>query len=315
MSPRSPTGKMTKISVIIPLYNSARFLPSLFRNIAQQSIAADLEFIFIDDHGGDDSLSQARALAASSSLKCVFGATAANGGPGAARNVGLKMAGGEYIAFLDSDDNLDPLFCEVLYEAAVKFDADIACCNILALKGRKNTIWSNPVVESGDFNGEKRLFFLKNYKSYFTSFIYRRELLAREGISFPATRSAEDSCFLTCTLLCAHRIAAVNAPLYFYRLRHDSLSFGRMRDRYMQRMESFDALLEFARSKGLYESDKEILDYIYIKKAAVGAARNHPLARREIREHLSTQIPDWRSNALYQGDRRLRAATFLLLGN
>ena len=74
---------MTKISVIIPLYNSARFLPSLFRNIAQQSIAADLEFIFIDDHGGDDSLSLARSLAASSSLKCVFGATAANGGPGA----------------------------------------------------------------------------------------------------------------------------------------------------------------------------------------------------------------------------------------
>ena len=314
MSPRSPTGKMTKISVIIPLYNSARYLPSLFRNIAQQSIAADLEFIFIDDHGGDDSLSLARSLAASSSLKCVFGATAANGGPGAARNVGLKMAGGEYVAFLDSDDNLDPLFCEVLYESAVKYDADIAYCHVMAVKEGRTAVWSNPLIESGEFDREKRLYFLKNYKSYFTSFIYKREMLCSEGITFPATRSAEDSCFLTCALLCARSIAMVNAPLYFYILRRNSLSMGRMDNRHMQRMESFDALLEFARSKGFYESDKEILDYLYIKKAAVGAARNRPFARRQIREHLSTQIPDWRSNALYRSDRCLRAAVLLLLG-
>ena len=202
----------------------------------------------------------------------------------------------------------------MLYESAVKVDADIAFCHILAVKGHKSTVWRNPMVESGSFSGEKRLFFLKNYKSYFTSFIYRREMLTREGIAFPATRSAEDSCFLTCALLCSQRIAAVNAPLYFYRLHRDSLSLGRMSGRYLQRMESFDALLEFARSKGLYESDKEILDYIYIKKSAVGAARNRPFARREIREHLSTQIPDWRSNALFRNDKRLRAAVLFLVG-
>ena len=105
---------MTKVSVIIPLYNSARFLPSLFENIAQQTIAADCEFVFIDDHGGDDSLAVAKSLAENSGLRCLFGATVANGGPGAARNAGLKMAGGEYVAFLDSDDALEAGFCEKL---------------------------------------------------------------------------------------------------------------------------------------------------------------------------------------------------------
>lgn len=305
---------MTKVSVIIPLYDSARFLPSLFENIAQQTIAAQLEFIFIDDHGSDDSLAVARSLAAASPLKCVFGATAANGGPGAARNVGLKMAGGEYVAFLDSDDALDSSFCEKLYNAALAADADLAYCNILAVKGTRSTVWSNPTVASGPFDSEKRLFFLKNYKSYFTSFIYRRTLLTREGICFPATRSAEDSCFLTEALLCAGSIACVKEPLYIYQMRSDSLSLGRMDSRYMQRMASFDTLLDFARGKDLYDEYGQMLDYLYVKKAAVGAARNNPLARREIRRHCLAAVPDFSSSRFWRSDFKLRLAACLLLG-
>ena len=169
-------------------------------------------------------------------------------------------------------------------------------------------------MTNGIFDEEKRLFFLKNYKSYFTSFIYRREMLVREGISFPTTRSAEDSCFLTEALLCAASIAFVDEPLYIYQLRRDSLSFGRMDNRYMQRMESFDALLDFARRKELYEPLKEILDYLYVKKAAVGAARNNLCARREIRSHCLTAVPDFRTSRYWLSDRKLRLAAWLLLG-
>lgn len=305
---------MTKVSVIIPLYNSAQFLPSLFKNIAQQTIAADLEFVFIDDHGSDDSTSVAQSLAADSSLKCVFGATEANGGPGAARNEGLKMAGGEYVAFLDSDDAIDPSFCEKLYTAAVSCDADLAYCHILAVKESGNTVWRNPAVANGPFDEEKRLYFLKNYKSYFTSFIYRRSFIQSEGICFPTTRSAEDSCFLTEALLCAGSIAFVDEPLYLYQLRSDSLSLGKMDNRYLQRMASFDALLDFARRKNLYEPMKEMLDYLYVKKAAIGAVRNAPAAKGEIRSHLLAAVPDFRNSRFWKRDLRLRAAAFVLLG-
>ena len=313
MSPRSRPGKMTKVSVIIPLYNSARFLPSLFDNIAQQTIAADCEFVFIDDHGSDDSLSAARSLAAASPLKCVFGATASNGGPGAARNLGLKMAGGEYVAFLDSDDALKPDFCEKLFYSATASGADLAYCHIMALKDGRNTIWRNPVVSGGAF-AHDREHFLKKYKSYFTSFIYRRDFILENGICFPPTRSAEDSCFLTEALLCALSIACVPEPLYIYQMHGDSLSFGRMDCRYMQRMASFDALLEFARDKGLYDDDKEILDYLYVKKAAIGAARNNPSARREIRKHCLAAVPDYYRSRHWRADLRLRLASRLLLG-
>ena len=266
---------MTKVSVIIPLYNSARFLPSLFENIAQQTIAADMEFIFIDDHGSDDSLSVARSLAAASPfLKCLFGATAANGGPGVARNAGLKMAGGEYVAFLDSDDTLDAAFCEKLYDAATACDADMAYCHILTIRGSRQSIWRNPMVTDGEFDRSKRLYFLKNYKSFFTSFIYRREFLLREGIVFPPTRSAEDSCFLTEALLCAGSIAAVDEALYHYRLHTDSLSNRDDAGRSRQRRASFNALIAFAKEKNLYNDYRCAMDWIYFKKAILGTVRD-----------------------------------------
>ncbi len=303
---------MNNVSLIIPLYNSEPFLHSLFDNLSQQSIAEDLEFVFIDDHGSDDSLRTARELASHYRLNCVFGATEANGGPGAARNAGIALAKGEYIAFVDSDDALDPDFCEKMYDAAWTTNADLAYCHIQAVEGSSTSTWHNPVVESGDFTREKKLFFLRYYKSYFTSFIYRREMILREGICFPLKRSAEDSCFLTEALLCARSIAIVDEPLYFYQIRPDSVSQAPDPGRYIQRMESFDALLEFAREKGIYEADKEIIDYIYIKKATLGAIRNRRGAKRKILAHTGDQIPHWRKNALYRSDWRLRLALLVL---
>ena len=301
---------MTKLSVIIPLYNSAEFLPSLFENIRQQTLLPDIEFVFIDDHGRDDSAAVARSMA--SGLNCVFGATEANSGPGAARNVGLGLAGGEYIAFLDSDDALDPDFCASLYAAVSEHGADMAYCHILAEKGGRRSIWRNPVAKSGEF-APSRIAYLKRYKSFFTSYIYKREFILGNGISFPATHSAEDSCFLAEALLTAHRIACVDRPMYHYRLRGDSVSQKPDPGRWQQRMASFDALLDFARDRGLYASYKEILDYIYIKKAAVGALRNCRRARREILAHLSGQIPHWKQNHHLRRDLLCRAASFALL--
>ncbi len=300
---------MSKVSVIIPLYNSAPHLPSLFENIARQSIAAELEFVFIDDHGCDDSIAVARTLAAGSGLRCIFGATEANSGPGGARNKGLALAGGEYVAFLDADDALDPLFCEKLYGAADESNADLACCNILKIDGSRREIWANPQVENGPLCEAGRENFLRRYKSYFTSFIYRRGFIAEKGIAFPQTRSAEDSCFLAEALLCAGSIAQVREPLYHYLYRAGSLSTAADAGRYRERLASFDSLLQFARGKGLYSGrTAELLDYIYIKKALITGVRDCPAARSEILSHCTAQVPAWRRSRFLRRDPKAIAA-------
>ena len=104
----------------------------------------------------------------------------------------------------------------------------------------------------------------------------------------------------------------MDEPLYHYQLRADSVSAVADEGRYIQRMESFDALLEFARTKDIYDANKEILDYLYIKKATVGALRNRPSARAKIIDHTTSMIPDWRRNKLFLNDLRLRLALLLI---
>ena len=266
---------MTKVSVIIPLYNSARFLPSLFENIAQQTIAADLEFIFIDDYGSDDSLAAARLLAASSSLKCIFGATASNGGPGAARNVGLKMAGGEYVAFLDSDDRLDPAFCEKLYRAAAGATADLACCDAICHEGTQTRLLENPLFPDGPLSEKMRERIMRRLVTYLWTYVFRREFLLENHISFPAFRSAEDSCLVCCSWLSAKRVARVREPLYHYRVAPQSLSSRRDPTRWKQRLSSLRSFETYARTCGLYRQHRRLIRRLVIRKGWLLAVRDY----------------------------------------
>jgi hypothetical protein len=95
---------MPKFSVVIPCYNSERFISSAIRSCLEQSVS-DLEVIVIDDGSTDGSKAEIEAIAASES-RVVFHRQQ-NRGLGAARNVGLRMARGEYLNFLDADDELE----------------------------------------------------------------------------------------------------------------------------------------------------------------------------------------------------------------
>jgi glycosyltransferase involved in cell wall biosynthesis len=92
-----------RVSVIIPVYNRAKFVEKAVQSALMQSETG--EVLFIDDGSTDDSLAIGHQLAAKDSRVRVFQQpNGKNYGPGAARNIGLRNAKFEYIAFLDSDD-------------------------------------------------------------------------------------------------------------------------------------------------------------------------------------------------------------------
>lgn len=91
-----------QVSVIMPLYNSSRFMEEGVRSVLTQSFA-DLELILVDDFSSDDTLARARQLAANDARIVVI-ALNENVGGGGSRNAGIEAARGRYIAFLDADD-------------------------------------------------------------------------------------------------------------------------------------------------------------------------------------------------------------------
>lgn len=306
---------MPKVTLIIPIYNASSYIEACIASLMAQTMD-DMEIIFVDDHGTDDSMQRAQEYVRSHPCGKLFRflATPHNMGPGAARNVGIEAATGEYIGFVDSDDVVAADYCEQLYKAAKANDADLAYCQAMLVNGEYTTPMNNPVIESGEFCGESRRSFLTHYVAMMWTFLYRRDVIMEYGIRFPSTRSAEDSYFLTCSLLATKRIACVNKPLYKYLVHEESLSEVRNPQRYADKIKSFDLLMQFAREKGLYDTNQAELDYIYLKKGYLLGILTYiyneecpqQLTVRKMYNHMLSSVPYYGSNVYYHTDYKLR---------
>ena len=114
---------MPRVSVIIPVYNVAPYLPRCLDSVVGQTLR-DIEIICIDDCSADGSAAILAEYAAHDSrIKVV--PFEQNRGVSAARNAGLDVATGEWIGFVDGDDKIDLDFFEKLYAQASATDADI----------------------------------------------------------------------------------------------------------------------------------------------------------------------------------------------
>ena len=115
------------VSVIVPVYNVDRYLGRCIKSIMQQSYR-NLEIILVDDGSLDGCPHICDKWSERDNRIHVIHKT--NGGLSSARNAGLKVAKGEYIAFLDCDDCIHTIFIEHLYITIIDFKADIAACDI-----------------------------------------------------------------------------------------------------------------------------------------------------------------------------------------
>jgi len=115
-----------KISIIVPIYNVEKYLNQCIDSILMQTFR-DFELILIDDGSPDNCGEICDDYQAKDDRIRVFHQE--NAGVSAARNLGLKVAQGEYIAFVDSDDWLEQEMYEILYNDMQKYQADITICN------------------------------------------------------------------------------------------------------------------------------------------------------------------------------------------
>lgn len=122
------------ISIVIPVYNRAYCVPVCLESVKNQSFT-DWECIVVDDGSTDNTVSVCLPYAESDSrFKIVV--QPENAGVSVARNRGLELAEGEYIAFLDSDDWIEPTYLESLYRAAEDKTMPLCCMNAVDSTGK-----------------------------------------------------------------------------------------------------------------------------------------------------------------------------------
>ena len=213
-----------KISVIIPVYNAEWSIVSALDSIKNQTLK-DIEIICIDDGSTDNSLNIIQREAQQDSR--IIALTQKNQGAGPARNMGLRYATGEYIAFMDADDRypaentLERLFGEI--ESSQQ---KIAGGYVVFDKGEGIEVdESNPIVRLQDRypNGGVVQYKELQFDYHFYAFIYKRQFLVDNGIAFPKYRRYEDPPFFVQAMATAGSFQYLPIPTYVYLVGHQDV--------------------------------------------------------------------------------------------
>ncbi len=123
---RQLVKKGDKISVIIPAYNAEKYIEACVKSILKQTYP-NLQVIVVNDDSTDKTSAICHRLAKKDDRLLVVDSPK-NNGISDTRNIGISYAEGEYIAFVDSDDTVDPRYVEILYRNLLAFDADVSVC-------------------------------------------------------------------------------------------------------------------------------------------------------------------------------------------
>ncbi len=220
---------MAKVSVIIPIYKVEKYLSRCLDSVVNQTLD-DIEIVLVDD-GSPDSCPEIcdRYAKKDSRIKVIH---KKNEGLGYARNSGMLIATGEYIAFLDSDDYVSKDMYEKVYSELKRTDADCCVTGYVVKKDSGDEIHKeNPlgtaVYESDDIITKVLAGMLgsKPDQARDTDVgmsvwkcVYRKELLQDKGILFPSEREliSEDIIFQIRVLPQVKRVCTLSEVMYYY---------------------------------------------------------------------------------------------------
>lgn len=216
-----------KISVIVPIYNAELYLEQCIESVLNQTLR-DIELLLIDDGSTDNSFLICEKYKKRDNRIQLY--TNKNVGQGLERNFGIKKSTGEYIAFLDSDDQYKENMLEKLYQRAIETNADMVSCRIVDMHDGK-------IIKEHPLN-DKVLIGCKEIKAAMADMIsyeekdgysgciaiwdsiFKRDIIENEGIQFFSERDvySEDLLFKLMFMTHAKKIAFCTEAVYLYRV-------------------------------------------------------------------------------------------------
>lgn len=207
---------LSMVSVIIAVYNLEKIVEKSIQSVLNQTYH-DLELIIVDD-GSTDATAEVCMEFACKDKRVIY-ISKKNEGQGAARNMGVTVASGEYITFLDGDDWLEPDAIEKMVKSAVQQNADIVVGDIFYVyeqDGQLDKKYSKVRYEDGQVLCKEDDFGkISKLRTFTWGKLYRREFLNRVGFEQPLF-AYEDTATIPRLVALADRIVYINTPVYNY---------------------------------------------------------------------------------------------------
>ena len=260
-----------KISVITPMYNSAKYLDDFITKFFNQTLN-DIELVLVNDASPDNSLDIANSYKNKFPNKIQVLSYENNKRAGGARNYGLLHSNGQFVAFIDPDDWMDDTMLEKLYYKAIEDNCDVVDCDYYDYNSITQEL--KPQISYNDccigvVNNE----LLNNtivYSGRIFTKIYSRKMLINNGIRYPENIMYEDNG--TILHICSKKIGKVKENLFYYRTFNANSQTGsiyknsQIADRITAARNFVDVAINYGKFDVLFDSVE--FRYIYLGYAS-----------------------------------------------
>jgi len=214
---------LTKVSVIIPVYNVEKYLRECLDSISNQTLK-DIEIICINDGSTDKSLGILEEYAEKDSRILVI--SQENQGAGNARNKGIEVAQGEFLAILDSDDVYKRNMLETMYNKSICTDADIVICKSEEMDNKSGIINLLENSLKTDYLPQKEVFNYRDVSKKVFNFcmgwswdkLYKSSFIKEFGLKFQDLKNTNDAYFVFMSVILASKITYVEDILVTHRV-------------------------------------------------------------------------------------------------
>lgn len=244
---------MKKVSVVIPVYNVERYIERCLNSLLCQTWD-NYEIICADDCGTDRSMAIVDDFAVRYPERIVTLKRERNTGPGGARDDGVKIAAGDYIVFVDSDDYVEPDYLERYMSAILEQDADVVLGGHWRTGEKGNQPF--PVDTTDETSIWTRLGPWAK--------IYRKAFLAEHGLDFRGVRRYEDEGFWYRLLNCRPKTALIDYIGYHYWINPTSITQGNKTDRSNHYVEYIPTVRQVAADVLPTVQDPELFRYLIV---------------------------------------------------
>lgn len=240
---------MGKISVIIPVYNSEDYIENCLISVINQTFR-NLEIIVINDGSTDSSLEIINSIAESDNRIIVR--SQENEGQSHARNVGIDLASGEYIVFVDSDDWLSLNYIELMYKRIIEKDGDIVVCG--HNMHTQNSVKSIRYNISANFDSQLgfEYILLGRISHVCWGKMYNSKIIKDCEYAFPEGKTNEDLYIVSIWFLRSSKITYINEGLYNVRNRVGSVT-NTFTEKFLDMFVILDMLEDYLRENNLYK--------------------------------------------------------------
>lgn len=301
-----------KLSIIVPVYNMAsdHKLEYCLDSLINQTVE-DYEIIAVDDCSSDDSMKILKEYASRFPDKFHAVHSEVNRHQGGAKNIGLKMARGEWIGFIDSDDWIRPDMYERLIERAESTGADLAGCDYCLTEEHSMKVGrivpNNKKSQSGVLDKEKRASLILDGGSLVVK-IFRRSMILEKELWFPEDIFYEDNALGNSYLVLAKHFEYIEEPMYYY-YQHDTSTVHTISPKRCEdRMEAGRLMLEEAKRHGYLEEFRPELEYsftllFYINTLftyMAGVGRTKYGFVKAMGKEMKATFPEFERNPYYQ---------------